>query len=211
MFLALADIAERYGDGMLCLTPWRAVLLPKVAERDQEPLRIAAEASGLIADSADPSRNISACPGKPACASASVEARADAEVLAVSGIARDLHIHVSGCAKGCAHRAPAPVTLVGQNGTYALVRHGRAWDEPALRNLTIAQAIAALRTLPESLAEKASTELLPCHAREGGHPVNTSAEDPDPRPTFTGSSAFAEDDKTGGISTSVGTRPEGRP
>jgi hypothetical protein len=33
-----------------------------------------------------------------------------------------------------------------------------------------------------------------CHARESGHPVNTNAEDAGSKPTFTGSSAFAEDD-----------------
>jgi precorrin-3B synthase len=54
-------------------------------------------------------------------------------------------VHVSGCAKGCAHPGPARTTLVGENGRYGIVRNGRPRDVPSMRDLTIGQVIAALR------------------------------------------------------------------
>ena len=104
-------------------TPWRAFLSP-------------VPAPGF---SPTPS-TITACPGAPACASASVPARRDAARLAAAGFA---HLHVSGCAKGCAHPRAA-TTLVGRDGRYDLVRHGRAADPPQMRSLTLTQAMAAL-------------------------------------------------------------------
>ncbi len=36
----------------------------------------------------------------------------------------DIVLHVSGCAKGCAHPTPAPLTLVAEEGRYRLVSDG---------------------------------------------------------------------------------------
>lgn len=68
-----------------------------------------------------------ACPGAPLCPQGSVETRALARRLAgrVNGT-----LHISGCAKGCAHPRRADVTLVGQDGRFDLVRDGAPWDEP---------------------------------------------------------------------------------
>lgn len=145
---ALADLAERHGDGTLRTTPWRVLLLTGIAVKHAAAVKEAVAALGLIADPRDPRLAIAACVGAPACASASVPTRADAARLAQAGL-DGLAIHVSGCAKGCAHPAPAEVALVGKDGRYDLVRQGRASDAPVLRGLDIAQAIAALR-----LAEK---------------------------------------------------------
>ncbi len=103
-------------------TPWRAFLSPVAIPGYARP--------GTVA----------ACPGAPACASGSTPARADAARLEAMGFA---HLHVSGCAKGCAHAQPA-TTLVGRDGRYDLVRHGRAGDRPDLTGLTLEQAAAAL-------------------------------------------------------------------
>jgi precorrin-3B synthase len=40
-------------------------------------------------------------------------------------------IHVSGCAKGCAHPARAALTVVGTGTGCALVANGSARDEPS--------------------------------------------------------------------------------
>ena len=118
---ALADLADQVCD--IRTTPWRALLAPTpVAGWASTPGRIAA------------------CPGAPACASGTVPARADAARLAAAGFA---DIHVSGCAKGCAH-PDATTTLVGHDGRYDLVRHGRAGDVPQHRSLTFDQAMALL-------------------------------------------------------------------
>ena len=40
-------------------------------------------------------------------------------------------IHVSGCAKGCAHPKPAPLTIVGTERGCGIVKNGSARDKPA--------------------------------------------------------------------------------
>ncbi len=57
---------------------------------------------------------------------------------------------MSGCAKGCGHPGPAPLTLVGRGGGYDVVRDGRASDEPVLRGLDL-DAVAALLRQPSAL------------------------------------------------------------
>jgi precorrin-3B synthase len=115
-------------------TPWRSFHL----EGRHDPAPFAA--AGFITDPDDPRRGIAACVGAPACAGASVPAREDAAFLAARGLRG---IHVSGCAKGCAHPA-ATTTLVGAGGTYGLVRHGRAGDPPEVGGLSIARAAEML-------------------------------------------------------------------
>lgn len=135
---ALADLAERRGDGFLRLTPWRAVVLAGVAAPDA----LAAEAAkSFIVSADDPRRRVFACPGAPACASATVATRPAA--LAWAALGRPGDVHVSGCAKGCAHPGPAAITLAGDGGRYSLVRDGRAGDAPVARGLSLADAMAA--------------------------------------------------------------------
>jgi precorrin-3B synthase len=143
----LAECAERFGDGTLRLTPWRALLVPGVAAENTGDLTEAIRETGLITEPADPRRHIFACVGAPACPSGTVDARADASRLAAAVAATwEAGIHVSGCAKACAHRGAAAITLVGRDGRYDLIRNGSAGDEPALTGLNIGQAVTLLRS-----------------------------------------------------------------
>ena len=89
---------------------------------------------GFIVDADDPRRMITACPGAPACASGHIAARNIAEEIAhESGDILDaaFFLHVSGCAKGCAHPGTAPFTLVGgENGRVGLVFAATARSVP---------------------------------------------------------------------------------
>ena len=114
----LVHLAERAGASEICLSPWRAIYVDGPIEVPQS--------LGLIVDENDPLLRIDACPGAPACRSASVDTRATARRLAASGFAGT--IHVSGCAKGCARSAPADLTLVGEGGRYGVVRNGTTRD-----------------------------------------------------------------------------------
>jgi precorrin-3B synthase len=136
---ALADCAERHGDGTLRLTPWRGVVLPGLRATPDLP-------EGLITDPDDPVLSISACAGAPACPRASVATRRDAAWLARSGAVSGRSVHVSGCAKGCAHPGPADVTLVGADGAYGVVWGGRADAVPSRRGLSIGGVADLLRT-----------------------------------------------------------------
>lgn len=114
------------GKGELRLTPWRAILLHGAPD----------PAPGLIVSPNDPLLRVSACPGEPGCASATVVTRALAARLRPSG-----DVHVSGCSKGCAHPGPAALTLVGRDGLFDVVRRGRAGDMPVQRGLTPAEVM----------------------------------------------------------------------
>ncbi len=71
--------------------------------------------------------------------------RRDARALLAQGAvpARGL-LHLSGCAKGCAHPAPAAAVLVAGRDGYALLRQARAGDAPLRSGLTLAEAAAGL-------------------------------------------------------------------
>jgi precorrin-3B synthase len=114
----LVGLAARAGASELRLSPWRTLYIDALVE---VPAKL-----GLIVDENDPLLRIDACPGAPACRSASVDTRRTAHRLAASGFAGTLH--VSGCAKGCARSAPADLTLVGEGGRYGVVRNGTARD-----------------------------------------------------------------------------------
>jgi precorrin-3B synthase len=102
----------------LRVTPWRAFVL-EGATAPSDP--------AFMTTADDPLMRVDACPGASLCASASVETRDLARRLApmVTG-----SLHVSGCSKGCARARPADLTLVGRDGTFDLVRGGRAGDTP---------------------------------------------------------------------------------
>ncbi len=135
--LRLAELADRFGGGAIRTSPWRAMLLGRVALRDLTELRIAA--AEWVLDSADPRLRITACVGSPGCDRASVPARADAGLLAAQGAAGRLHI--SGCAKGCAY--PGGPVLVGEAGRYSRVENWRAGTAPAPQGLTLEAAASA--------------------------------------------------------------------
>ncbi|WP_037310302.1 cobalamin biosynthesis protein CobG [Ruegeria halocynthiae] len=120
----LHDLIKDSGASALRVTPWRLILLEGGA---------AIPAPTFVTDAADPLMTTDACPGAPFCPQAQVETRDIARALAprVPG-----HLHVSGCAKGCARMGPADVTLVGDTGRFDLVKQGRAGDEPCQRGLS---------------------------------------------------------------------------
>lgn len=139
---SLADLSERVGDGSLRTTPWRALVLVGVTSSDADVLSRQISDLGLIINAADPRLAIHACVGRGACLNASVDTRRDASRFAAA--APGLTVHVSGCAKGCAHRGPASFTLVGNTGRYDLVRDGNAGDAPCLTALSFDEALAAI-------------------------------------------------------------------
>jgi len=140
----LADEAEA-ASGELRLTPWRAILIAGPDLSTDAGERLAA--AGFLLDDDAPLRAVAACPGAPACSSATTATRSDALALSAlvppgGGIA----LHVSGCAKGCAHARPARITLTGRDGLYDLVLDGRADGVPARRGLSLAEIAHFLET-----------------------------------------------------------------
>jgi precorrin-3B synthase len=152
----LAKDASRSGANEIRLTPWRAILIPLPSQEAANRLIGGLPKDAFILDPADARRRVAACVGAPACRSATTAIRDDAGRLA-SAVGADSFLHVSGCAKGCAHPRPAPVTLVGSAGLYDLVRDGAPSDSPALRGLTLDEAAAYLRQMAATQTQGPTT------------------------------------------------------
>jgi precorrin-3B synthase len=90
---------------------------------------------GLITDPTDPILRITACTGAPACPQALGDTRQLARDLAPH-LAPGQTLHISGCAKGCAHPGTAETTLTATGTGYDLILGGTAHDTPSLRDLT---------------------------------------------------------------------------
>jgi precorrin-3B synthase len=116
--LQLIAAARQIGASGLRTSPGRALLFVGLSPDATRELATEASTLGFIVDPADPRRKIVACAGAPICASGEIAARALAP--AIADAARLLPdgeiIHISGCAKGCAHPAPASVTVLGRDG-----------------------------------------------------------------------------------------------
>jgi precorrin-3B synthase len=125
----LAALAERAGASSVATCFRRVLLVIGVTEATAGRVRSEAAALGFITDPHDPRRSVSVCPGRPACASGRIETRALAAELAPQTNGRSLH--VSGCAKGCAHPGAADLTIVGLDGGAGLVVEGGPRDAPS--------------------------------------------------------------------------------
>ena len=82
----------------------------------------------------DSLRRVHACTGAPGCRQALQPTRPLARRLAAR-LPAGAVLHVSGCAKGCAHPAPADLTLTATACGFDLVRRGKAGDPPIRRGL----------------------------------------------------------------------------
>jgi len=117
----------------LRMTPWRMIFL--------EGLREMPAHDDLVTRAGDPLLRVVACTGAPLCPEAFAETRELAAALAPH-IPADAKLHVSGCAKGCAHPEPAAITLVGTADGFDLVRNGSPRDIPAMRGLSREEILA---------------------------------------------------------------------
>jgi precorrin-3B synthase len=116
--------------GPIRTTPWRMLLIEGARQ---------AEIPGVITDPANPMLRVIACTGAPGCTQAQAATRDLARALAPHVKAL---LHVSGCAKGCAHPGPAPITLTATPVGFDLIRDGSASGAPARIALSPAELIA---------------------------------------------------------------------
>jgi precorrin-3B synthase len=148
-FTGLAELAARYGDGAMRPTPWKSLCIAGVGQGDSAALLDAAAVLGLITSPADSRLSLVTCAGAPACARGEAEThRAAADIARARNPGGSL-LHLSGCAKGCAHPGVAPVTLVGRGGHFDLIRNGRASDIPDIPHLALAQIPALMQSLTD--------------------------------------------------------------
>ncbi|WP_159982475.1 MULTISPECIES: cobalamin biosynthesis protein CobG [unclassified Novosphingobium] len=126
----LGQLAQMPGVRGIRTTPWRILMVEG---------GVPGEVDGLSIDPHEPLLRIDACPGMPECPQSSVETRELARRLAPHVAGR---LHVSGCAKGCAHSGVADVVLTGRGGAYDLSFGQRAGAPPLRAGLDIDSLIA---------------------------------------------------------------------
>jgi precorrin-3B synthase len=129
----LVDAAHAAGASGVRAAPSRAILMLGLSGGTSSRFLAATEQLGFIVRPDDPRRHVIACVGAPVCAAAHIASRAIAPRIAEAlASCRDgsSKVHISGCAKGCAHAAPAALTIVGTSQGCALIADGAAHDVP---------------------------------------------------------------------------------
>jgi precorrin-3B synthase len=143
----LTEAAEAAGAGGMRAAPSRVLMVVGLTQQTASSFAAAADALGFIVRADDPRRHVIACAGAPICASADIAARALAPQIAAAAAPHldgSFKIHISGCAKGCAHPAPAALTVVGMPSGCALIANGSTRDAPF--------KIVATNELPDAIA-----------------------------------------------------------
>lgn len=107
--------------------------------------------AGFITSSADPRGHIAACPGSPACTSATIATHAIASEAAAECadlLDGSFKLHVTGCPKGCAHPEPSALTLCGTADGISLIGRGKA-AKPPFASISFANTSASLRRIAD--------------------------------------------------------------
>lgn len=118
---------QAHGTPLLRTTPWRMLLVEGITPATAQAAGLM-EATHWITTPTDPCLQVSACTGAPGCHQALAPTQALALALAPA-VPPGAHLHVSGCAKGCARQQAATVTLRAESPErFALVRNGTARD-----------------------------------------------------------------------------------
>jgi precorrin-3B synthase len=110
----LTWLADRVGGRPARITPWRSVVLPDLP--DAAGLVRDATGLGFGVDGASPWLRVTACAGRPGCASALADVQADAAAFAARWPERI--VHVSGCARHCGRPAATQVDVTATSEGY---------------------------------------------------------------------------------------------
>jgi len=110
----LTWLADRVGGRPARITPWRSVVLPDVP--DATGLIRDAAGLGFGVDAASPWLRVTACAGRPRCASALADVQADAAAFAARW--PDRIVHVSGCARHCGRPLATEVDVTATTEGY---------------------------------------------------------------------------------------------
>lgn len=130
----LGQLAKKYGDETLRLTPWQNLLITNIAETQIEHLTREITNLGLSISSNYPYTAIAACSGSTGCKASFTNTQADAKAIATHlekciQLDRPINIHFSGCDKSCAQHHPSDIALVGvQKKKLKLIKFTSAMD-----------------------------------------------------------------------------------
>lgn len=147
----LAGIAKSNGADWARPALRRALLLGPFGETNARATTRAADRLHFVVGARDPRRRIAACPGAPLCMRGLIAARTlAAEIARVMPLppGDGIALHVSGCAKGCAHPTRAPLTVVGTEKGCGLIADGTARARPT-KHVPAHDLVSTLTNKPE--------------------------------------------------------------
>jgi precorrin-3B synthase len=121
----LADLADQ-GNGQIRVTPWRSVVLGG--------LEAVPQLDGLVVEPESSWNGVTACAGKPGCAKALADVRADARDITPRLTRGKKPVHWSGCERRCGKPASGFVDVVAVGNGYLID------GEPAETDLAAAVA-----------------------------------------------------------------------
>ena len=153
---AFAATMTAFGIPQVRIAPERTLLAVGVPENVADRLASELAALGMITRVDDPRLQIDACPGDAGCASGHLAARRVAAELARACpdfLDGSVHVHVSGCAKGCAHPGASGLTVVGTAEGCGVVLAGGARATPELV-LPTGRLLPALRRLATDVTDQ---------------------------------------------------------
>lgn len=109
-------VADQVAGDDARVTPWRSVVLPRLPDA-AATLREAA-GLGFGTDAGSPWLRVTACAGRPGCASALADVQADAAGLAERWPGR--LVHVSGCGRHCGRPAATEIDVTATSEGYEI-------------------------------------------------------------------------------------------
>jgi dissimilatory sulfite reductase (desulfoviridin) alpha/beta subunit len=134
-FQAIADLAQRFGDGSLHLTTRQGVEIPHVPPENLAPLRAALEAAGLqLAAAGKCVRGITACPGSY-CVYGLIDSQGLAQKLharvgARAGLPHKFKISIAGCPNGCTKPKENDLGVQGRAAGFTIFVGGNMGKHP---------------------------------------------------------------------------------
>ncbi len=145
---SLTDTARVHNALWARPAPDRTLLFGPFQRTTVKTIRDEARRLDFAVEAADPRRRIVACTGAPSCGSGLIASRRLAAEMAeeVEFAGAGIALHISGCAKGCAHPFPAPLTVIGTAKGAGLVRNSTARATPShyVNEADVAAAVDAL-------------------------------------------------------------------
>ena len=143
--LAVAEIAERFGNGEIRLTVWQNLVIPNIATEHLDAAKAALLAAGLSFKAGTVMSGIVACTGNQGCRYAASDTKAHAVALAnlldgAFNILQPVNLHVTGCSNSCAQHYVGDVGLMGmkvegEEGYQVVLGGGSDKDQGLAREL----------------------------------------------------------------------------
>ena len=115
---ALADVADRYGNGEIRLTVWQNLVIPHIPSEHLEVVTAGILAAGLSFDAGTVLSGTVACTGNQGCRFSASDTKTHAVELAnmldsALQILEPVNLHVTGCPHSCAQHYIGDIGLLG--------------------------------------------------------------------------------------------------